>query len=198
MIRKVNPEVFSLSFLRWQLFCTFSLKNERCTESLPVRMYFAWLRKLADNLKVHFKSVLWCLRLEFGEKTGRRHYHALIGGLPEYRIDRLTIFASKNLWEHVGGGMARVYQFNPSLEGVDYVLGGVEEMKHQHSLGASLYEFSKFSGATKVMLSESVILAIQGRRGHYGAERLLPATVQRPVSNPLKEGQPRTDTHDPA
>lgn len=195
MLRKVNPEGFSLAFVRWQLFVTLTLKNDGCTESLPVRMYFAWLRKVADNLKVHFKSVLWCLRLEFGEKTGRRHYHALLGGLPDYKIDRLTCFASKMLWEKVGGGFARVYVFNPGLDGVDYVLKGIEELKHQHSAGASLYEFSKFSGASKVMLSESVILAIQGKRGQYGAKTLHSATMQEPVSETMKDGQPLAVCH---
>lgn len=98
------------------------------------------------------------LRRENGEATGRYHYHALIAGLPAHVITKPTCFATMKLWERVGGGMARVTQYDPSLDGVDYILkNGEQAISSLASRKAGdYYELTKFGGTCDLMLSESL------------------------------------------
>lgn len=125
-------------------------------------MVFAWLRKLGNNFRVHFKKIIWCLRAELGEATGRKHFHALIAGLPPHSIHTKTCFAAKNQWEQVGGGMARVSVYSRSLAGADYILKGLESVQTRHA--GDFYELTKFGGSCDVTLSESILRVVEGRR----------------------------------
>ena len=126
------------------------------------RMFFALLRTQARNFGVHFKKLIWCLRIERGEATGRKHSHALIAGLPPHSIHKKTCFAFKNLWEGLGGGMARVSVYSRSLAGADYILKGLETVQSRHA--GDYYELTKFGGSCDVTLSESILRVIEGRR----------------------------------
>lgn len=56
-------------------------------------------------------------------------------------------------WEELGGGMARVRQFNPALTGVGYVTKCLSE-----SDGGDLYEFDKFGfKSCELMLSKALL-----------------------------------------
>lgn len=164
----VYSNLLSLSRIRWQFFCSFTLKLELKNDDWAIKKFFALSREVCRWNHVHFKKLIWCLRSEDGEKTGRRHYHALITGLPEYTIHVGTCMSIKNQWEKLGGGMARVYVFNPSLGGVDYILDAYTEVVEScnkvgvHTLGASVYELSKFLPG-KLMLSKSLISVIMSR-----------------------------------
>ena len=158
----MKPELLALSKVEWQLFCTFTFKRERMTEATRQRMFFALLRTQAGNFGVHFKQVIWCLRVERGEATGRKHFHALIAGLPPHSIHEKTCFAFKNLWERLGGGMARVSVYSRSLAGADYILKGLEAVQSRHA--GDFYELTKFGGSCDVTLSESILRVIEGRR----------------------------------
>lgn len=122
-------------------------------------MVFAFLRTCARNFGLHFKKLLWCLRSELGEITARHHFHVLIGGLPHFAVRKQSCFALMAQWEKIGGGMARVYPFSSTLDGVEYVLKGCEEAFNaaQSRIGASEYELTKFGGSCDVMLSESLV-----------------------------------------
>ena len=158
----MKPELFTLSNIQWQLFCTLTFKRERMSDDIRRSMVFAWLRKLGNNFRVHFKKIIWCLRAELGEATGRKHFHALIAGLPPHSIHTKTCFAAKNQWEQVGGGMARVSVYSRSLAGADYILKGLESVQSRHA--GDFYELTKFGGSCDVTLSESILRVVEGRR----------------------------------
>jgi len=158
----MNPELFALSLIEWQLFSSFSFKSEKMADAVRIKMFFALLREQADNFGIHFKELIWCLRRENGELTGRGHLHALIAGLPPHALTTATCFSFMRLWERHGGGWARVTQYSPLLDGVGYVLKGCEA-EYQRA-GGDFYETRKFGGDCDVMLSESVFRVLEGRR----------------------------------
>ena len=158
----MNPEIYALSIIEWQLFATLTFKSDRLADAVRFKMFFALMRKQAENFGVHFKETIWCLRTEAGEATGRLHLHALIAGFPKHALTTATCFSFMKIWEQLGGGMARVHLYSPLLDGVGYVLKGCEA-EYQRS-GGDFYETKKFGGNCDVMLSESVFRVLAGRR----------------------------------
>ena len=158
----MNPEIYALSLIEWQLFASLTFKSEKLTDSVRIKMFFALLRRQADHFGVHFPQTIWCLRTERGESTGRIHHHALIAGFPQHAITTATCFSFMRIWEQLGGGMARVTQYSPLLDGVGYVLKGCEA--EYRRAGGNYYETKKFGGHCDVMLSESIFSVIEGRR----------------------------------
>ena len=165
-MRLHNPELLSLSRIEWQFFCTFSFKSERLTDGIRLSIFFALLRTQARNFGVHFKQLVWALRRESGESTGRLHFHALIAGLPPSGRTAATSFSTMRLWERLGGGMARVTVYNPTLDGVDYILKRGDELAGSLATryAGDYHETQKFGGSCDVMLSESVFKVLEGRR----------------------------------
>ncbi len=148
-----KPDVFILPLIDWQFFCHLTFKQERLPERVRLSMFFAWARTICGWHRVHFKRLVCCLRQERGEPLGRRHFHSLVSGSPRHVIHEDTCFAMKNEWEKLGGGMARVNPYDPTLNGEGYILKclGVT------SDPGDVYESSKFgSGAAEVICSESV------------------------------------------
>lgn len=165
----MNPEIYALSLIEWQLFSSLTFKSEKVTDAVRIKMFFALMREQADNFGVHFKKLIWCLRQEAGEATGRLHLHALIAGLPPHALTTATCFSFMKIWERLGGGMARVTLYSPLLDGVGYVLkGGDAEMKRA---GGDYYEARKFGGNCDVILSQSIIRVLEGRRQLSGKRR---------------------------
>lgn len=162
----MNAEKHLLENVDWQFFCSFSFKSLKVSEAVWVKMYFAVIREQAANFGVHFFDLMWGLRYELGEQTGRPHFHALITGMPTTAVSPATCFAWMRIWEAQGGGMARVRVYDPTLPGVDYVLGGIDAA--YASAGANWYELNKFGGRCDVMLSMSLIrhLHNRSRLGH--------------------------------
>ncbi len=158
----MNPEIFTLSQIEWQLFATLTFKSVKLTDAVRLKMFFALMRKQAKNFGVHFKKTIWCLRSERGESTGREHLHALIAGLPPHAMTAASCFSLMKIWEGLGGGMARVSLYSPLLDGVGYVLKGTEQ--EYARVGGDYYEAKKFGANCDVMLSESVFSVIEGRR----------------------------------
>ena len=158
----MNPEIYALSLIEWQLFATLTFKSAKLADRVRLKMFFALMRKQADNFEVHFKETIWCLRTEAGEVTGRLHLHALIAGFPKHAITTPTCFAFMRIWEGLNGGMARVTLYSPLLDGVGYVLKGCEA-EYQRA-GGDFYETQKFGKRCDVMLSESVFRVLAGRR----------------------------------
>ena len=158
----MNPEIYALSIIEWQLFATLTFKSDRLADAVRIKMFFALMREQADNFGVHFQETIWCLRRENGELTGRGHLHALIAGFPKHALTTATCFSFMRIWGQLGGGWARVTVFSPLLDGVGYVLKGCEA-EYQRA-GGDFYETKKFGGDCDVMLSESVFRVMEGRR----------------------------------
>lgn len=162
----MKRELPRLSLIDWQVFVTLTLKDGRESDDWAVKRWFALARTVAGWFNVHFLDLIWCLRLEYGEATDRKHFHALLAGLPNDTIHRHTMFAIKNVAETLGWGMSRSYVFNRTLPGVDYILKELDLIEWRHTTGASIYEFSKFDPA-KLMLSMSIIRVVEHRE-HRG------------------------------
>lgn len=161
-----NPELLGLSQVDWQLFCTFTFKSVKVSERVRLSMFFALLRTQAKHFHVHFRQLVWALRREAGESTGRLHYHALIAGLPPSGRNVPTCFATMRLWERFGGGWAKVTVYNPTLDGVDYILKRGDELAGPLATryAGDYHETQKFGGSCDVMLSESLLKLLEGRR----------------------------------
>lgn len=158
----MNPELYALSLIEWQFFASLTFKSERLSDAVRIKMFFALMRRQAENFGVHFSKTIWCLRTESGEATGRIHHHALIAGFPQHARTTATCFAFMRIWEQLNGGMARVTLYSPLLDGVGYVLKG-GEAEYQRA-GGDFYETRKFGGRCDVMLSKSIFSVIEGRR----------------------------------
>jgi hypothetical protein len=158
----MNPEIYALSLIEWQFFASLTFKSEKLTEAVRIKMFFALMRRQAENFRVHFGKTIWCLRTERGEATGRIHHHALIAGFPQHARTKATCFSFMKIWEQLGGGMARVSLYSTRLDGVGYVLKGCDE--EYRRAGGDFYEMRKFGGRCDVMLSKSIFSVIEGRR----------------------------------
>jgi hypothetical protein len=75
-----TPEIHVLNRINWQFFGTLTFKSERLPERVRLAMFFAYLRQFCRQFGLKFPKLLWCLRQEQGELTGRRHFHYLIAG----------------------------------------------------------------------------------------------------------------------
>lgn len=104
-----QAELYPLSLIEWQFFATLTFRREKVSGRKARQMFDRVIGLQGRNFGVHYRRMIWCLRTEFGEMTGRKHLHALIGGLPNHAKTTATSFAFKRLWEQAGGGMARVY-----------------------------------------------------------------------------------------
>ena len=79
-------------------------------------MYYALIRQAAKKYRIPFSRLLWALREEAGEATGRLHFHFLLSGLDRRLFNRTTCFWLMDRWEQLGGGMARVTMYEPPLK----------------------------------------------------------------------------------
>ena len=162
-----NPELHALAAVHWQYFCSFSFRSEKHCVRFGPQMFVALVRTQARSFRVHFTEILWCLRRERGEATGRWHQHAVIAGLPPSAGAR-NCLALMSQWERLGGGMARVSVYNSSLDGLDYILkgSGLTESTAKRWAG-DYHELSKFGGSCDVTLSKSVCRYL-GNRSRSG------------------------------
>ena len=198
-----NPELHSLAAVNWQYFCTLTFRGEKQCKRFGPQMFVALLRTQANGWNVHFKKVLWCLRRESGESTGRWHLHAVIAGLPPSAGPR-NCLALMSQWETLGGGMARVSRYDSSLDGLDYILkgSGLTESKAKRWAG-DYHELSKFGGSCDVTLSESVCRHLSNRsrsgwRGVGGHETRGTDTASSTVQSGVSIAPPSENVTGPA
>lgn len=162
---------FNVSAENWQFFATLSLTNRllRVRDDVRQALIIGHLRKIARTLPVidqggravsrsrSMRNLLFTVREELGEKTGRLHFHYLLAGLdPGTALRKGTAFFIKHDWEkRTRGAMARVYRYDPSLPGVAYILkNSGKDLK-----AALSYEVGKFQGerGRRVMFSEGFV-----------------------------------------
>lgn len=167
-MKKCNPEMASLTLIEWQFFCTLTFKKSRVAERIRLSMFFAAMRLMARDYGLHFKRVLWVLRREEGESFGRVHYHALIAGFPSWARKVATAQAIEARWRRMGGGHPVVTVYNSTLDGVDYILKRGDELAGSLATryAGDYHETQKFGGSCDVMLSESILNTLQGRRSY--------------------------------
>ena len=144
---------YTLQRVHWQFFGTLTFKSARLPERVRLAMFFALVRCVCRWHKVPFRKCVWALRQESGEISGRLHFHFLIAGLPLYAVQDATAMSIKAQWEKLGGGMARVREYDSRKQGLEYTL----KCLNVTNGGANLYEVGKFShSADEVMLSNSI------------------------------------------
>ena len=198
-----NPELHALAAVTWQYFCSFSLRSEKHCARFGPQMFVALVRIQARSFGLHFSRVLWCLRRELGESTGRPHLHAVIAGLPPFAGGR-NCLALMSQWESLGGGIARVSVYNSSLDGLDYILkgSGLTESTAKRWAG-DYHELSKFGGSCDVTLSKSVCRYLGNRsrsgwRGIGGHETRGTDTASSTVQSGVSEAPPSESVTGPA
>ena len=152
-----SPETFFLSSIYWQLFGGLTFPRANMSERFRLSMWFSFVRAIADHNRLHFKNVLWCLRLERGDLLGRLHFHFLIAGLPEQGITMGNRFAIRALWKSIGGGVSRIDLYDSRLHGLPYIAGLLGCSASDIGSGSMAYESAKFGAAgSGLMLSKSV------------------------------------------
>ncbi len=165
-----QPESFLLVRLGWQFFGSLTFKGQWESSTRLRKRTFALFRRTAENFRVHFPRLLWVLRGENGERFGRAHLHFLVGGLPKRSVSVSTCFGMMHFWEHLGGGMARIFTYDARLNGVGYVaecLGDSEGL---------IYEGSKFSRPDTLTLSASCYRVL--RHGQMMTDRAIERYVR--------------------
>ena len=196
----MHPIAFQASLHRWDLFVTLTFKS-RTESGSPLkmpkedareRMLFAYLQQAAKGRKrdregnpierVPFRFLRWVAREERGERGGRYHWHILLEGLPPSRLNRSEHFVQKAIWSEVGGGYADVRAFDTRLDGVSYVMKGLEGWSQK---AANSYEMGKFGADhedRKLILSESCVRLWGAGSGYGGAS----SDSRKPTSRPLR------------
>jgi len=129
------------------------------------KLLFAFLYETAKMAGIPFRRLVWATRHEFGEKTGREHYHWLIGAA-EWTPTLSDMFRLNALWDSLPKcGFSRNHAFDPRLCGVEYVTKCLSGLALRDGLGGDFYEGSKFTfRGAEVTLSNSLARAVGGRR----------------------------------
>jgi hypothetical protein len=144
---------YTLQRVHWQFFGSLTFKSAKLPERVRVSMFFELVRCLCRWHKVPFRNCVWALRQEPGEITLRLHFHFLIAGLPLYAVQDASAMTIKAQWERLGGGTARIREYDSREQDLDYILKCLD----YQNAGANLYEVGKFSySADEVMLSNSI------------------------------------------
>lgn len=153
-----NPDVYMLAQIDWQFFGTLTFEQERLAERVRLGMYFAMLRQTAAKFRVYFPQLPWCLRMENGERFGRRHMHFLIAGLPRHAGNLDTCLFLSSAWEKVGGGLSRITVFDHTLNGGAYI------SKCLQPNSEDAFTSSRFDGGiSDLMLSHGAMKILRAR-----------------------------------
>ena len=149
-------------FSAWHYFCSLTYCGVEPSESVARKLVFAHLYRTARLLDTPFRGLAWVLRVERGERTGRLHYHALIGGARKTPCLSLC-FRLNALWDALPRcGHARHRLFDYHQNGASYVASCLSS---EGTLGADFYESKKFGTVgCDVTLSNSLVRAIAGRK----------------------------------
>lgn len=175
-----SPDIYILSQVRWDFFATLTFKaSEQRLQKMPERakfaMLFAWLREVAEMNNTYFPELLFAVRPEKGEMTGRFHFHALLGNT-KLRPSVRTCHRVRHAWSALEGnaGMARVTVFDPHRDAGSYLTkpepletctrGGLRTGGHAR-VGGDVYESKKFGQVENLVISKSVYRRIAANRG---------------------------------
>lgn len=164
-LKMQSPLVYALSDQPFDLFCTWTFKNPLpyCAEAS--RLVRRIHRHVAARAHRHFEQVHTVTRGEFGELKKRFHVHSVVGNLgpiattASYRLDIMDYWESARrdvgTLAGVQGDSARVWPYDSTLDGVQYVMKGLA--RYQFGDEARIYELSKFGLTDQVTLSNSLL-----------------------------------------
>ena len=162
----MNPHTYHLTRIRWQFFGTLTFSR---IPPLYVRKacICEYLRRIAKSFcaKDWKWDLFYAVRHEYGELTGRAHFHFLLTvpkSSPNIHSARHTL---KSIWQDgVGGcaGFADIRLYDPRLSGADYIMKGTDWCLAQ----ANAYELAKFIDTDleqSLIVSPSVIWELHKR-----------------------------------
>lgn len=145
----------------WQFFGTLTFAQPVPGLVLSRKLVYAFLYKVPRVLHTPFPRLLWVLRVEHGEATGRLHYHFLLGGGNSANLGHC--FTLNAMWDALPRcGHARIRLFDVSQNGAAYVASCLAA---EGTAGANFYEAQKFgTQGSDVTLSNSLVRLVGGRR----------------------------------
>lgn len=207
--REASPLVYALRDAPWQVFGTFTFMNPLPVNREAEVLVRNTMRKACRMAHVHFESAWFLTRGEFGELNGRFHYHMLIGNFPPLARTTAFLMELRQYWRHFRkdrngnrqhrhGDGAQVWPFDWALDGVQYVMKGVE--RYEYTGEAQDYELTKFGLCDRVTLSTALLSHVSReirkerpvtvktlRYGeHYGPDRMVEPS-QRSTCRTLSE-----------
>lgn len=172
----MSPAVFHAQQHPWGFFCTLTFAGKVPPPAQAYALQKRWMDAVAGRI-LHAKPhrLEWLSREELGEANGRFHLHVLLGKTHDAaRMNPKTCLALMSEWEKVtakslgSAAMARIRVFDSTMQGVDYVLKGLDVDGMDVSLrGANAYEVGKFSGGENrtVRLARSLAVRWSGKKG---------------------------------
>jgi hypothetical protein len=116
------------------------------------------MRHAAELVQRPYSQLLIALRAEYGEMTGRFHFHCLLGGT-NARNEITLAHQLEHLWFGLfgQGAISKFRPYDHSRAGVAYVTKCLKT----GTWGANEYELGKFNLADTVTLSRSVFRVIR-------------------------------------
>jgi len=168
--------------IEWQVFGTLTYTPRRGGRIPgPVvcrKNWFAFLRAVQEDAGVPFSRLLWVLRSELGEITGRPHFHFLLSGIPSEKLNPSFLHVMDHRWEEADcrrmspakldpatgelatRAHASIRRFAPGISGPEYV---AKNLGCTWS-GGDHYEVAKFKGLESVEFSKSVWEVLRAAR----------------------------------
>jgi hypothetical protein len=122
------PEAWRLRQIHWQFFVTLTFVNPMPAMMAQCIATFSWLREVAANADTHFKRLLWVRRYELGKTDGRGHFHLCIAGLPSGYTTQSFTRQTEALWRQRTGGLADIRRYQPTRDGIGYILKTAQDM----------------------------------------------------------------------
>ncbi len=153
----LDSYAYSLARIRWDVFGTLTFRSVPS----PKRAYgraWALMRLAAELVQRPYSRLPIALRAEFGEMTGRFHFHFLLGGTQTRNAITLAHQLEHRWFGLFGqGAISKCRPYDRSRAGVAYVT----KCLGQGTWGANEYELRKFNLADTVTLSRSVFRVIR-------------------------------------
>lgn len=186
----VTPLAYHLQKVPFGLYVTLTFGTNWTSSKTrnKVERLYSWLRFIyghhCSDRTLSDKE--WLVAEELGEVGERYHVHLLIGSLPK-RPTKTDCFAMAWLWkDQLKGGYAKIRPYNPSLNGVGYVLkslsltdlrsissesgrirvetlAGAEVGRSTTYAGANAYEIAKIGNQHAQGLEVTLSLGLQRR-----------------------------------
>jgi hypothetical protein len=105
----------------WDVFGTMTFATAIHPEQADKR-YRRWIEAMRRHpaRRVVPGPIIWVRGTEL-QRRGVLHFHVLIAG-----VAPIPAFAACRLWEHVGGGLARIYPYTSTLAGTFYLAKSTE------------------------------------------------------------------------
>jgi hypothetical protein len=115
-------EAYHLFCFAWQVFGHVTFAHVNISRHKRLSMLFAAIASTFDGDGLEFKNAVW-IRCEEVGKLGRAapHIHFLIAALPKHLDLERFCQRMRAEWRRVGGGLHKITQYDPRLEGAGYL-----------------------------------------------------------------------------